>query len=97
MGIGPVPASKAALKAAGMELKDMEICEVNTDVYREINTLDLFFVLTRVTTVIFFLLSYELPVCSLKRDLLFKERIFLPGSKYFPSIVDPYWHGKQQN
>lgn len=29
MGIGPVPASKAALKAAGMELKDMDICEVN--------------------------------------------------------------------
>lgn len=29
MGIGPVPASKAALKAAGLELKNMEICEVN--------------------------------------------------------------------
>ena len=28
MGIGPVPASKATLKAAGMELKDMDICEV---------------------------------------------------------------------
>ncbi|XP_052802310.1 3-ketoacyl-CoA thiolase, mitochondrial-like [Mya arenaria] len=29
MGIGPVPASKAALKAAGKDLKDMDICEVN--------------------------------------------------------------------
>ncbi|XP_045175655.2 3-ketoacyl-CoA thiolase, mitochondrial-like [Mercenaria mercenaria] len=29
MGIGPVPAGKAALKAAGKELKDMDICEVN--------------------------------------------------------------------
>ena len=31
MGIGPVPASKATLKAAGMELKDMDICEVGVD------------------------------------------------------------------
>ena len=31
MGIGPVPASKATLKAAGMELKDMDICEVGGD------------------------------------------------------------------
>ncbi|KAK3581526.1 hypothetical protein CHS0354_031868 [Potamilus streckersoni] len=29
MGIGPVPSSKAALKAAGKQLKDMDICEVN--------------------------------------------------------------------
>lgn len=29
MGIGPVPAGKAALKAAGKDLKDMDICEVN--------------------------------------------------------------------
>ncbi|XP_041365713.1 3-ketoacyl-CoA thiolase, mitochondrial-like [Gigantopelta aegis] len=29
MGIGPVSSSKAALKAAGKELKDMEICEIN--------------------------------------------------------------------
>ncbi|KAL5006384.1 hypothetical protein ScPMuIL_012899 [Solemya velum] len=29
MGIGPVPASKAALKAAGKEVKDMDIVEVN--------------------------------------------------------------------
>lgn len=28
MGIGPVPASKAALKAAGKEVKDMDIIEV---------------------------------------------------------------------
>jgi len=28
MGIGPVPASKAALKAAGKEVKDMDICDV---------------------------------------------------------------------
>ena len=30
MGIGPVPAGKAALKAAGKQLKDMDICEVRT-------------------------------------------------------------------
>ncbi|XP_046579294.1 3-ketoacyl-CoA thiolase, mitochondrial-like [Haliotis rubra] len=29
MGIGPVPSSKAALKAAGKELKDMDLTEVN--------------------------------------------------------------------
>ncbi|KAL4225460.1 3-ketoacyl-CoA thiolase [Mactra antiquata] len=29
MGIGPVPAGKAALKAAGKQLSDMDICEVN--------------------------------------------------------------------
>ncbi|XP_060599563.1 3-ketoacyl-CoA thiolase, mitochondrial-like [Ruditapes philippinarum] len=29
MGIGPAPAGRAALKAAGLELKDMDICEVN--------------------------------------------------------------------
>jgi len=29
MGIGPAPAGRAALKAAGKELKDMDICEVN--------------------------------------------------------------------
>lgn len=28
MGIGPVPSSKAALKAADKQLADMEICEV---------------------------------------------------------------------
>lgn len=28
MGIGPVPAGKAALKAAGKQLSDMDICEV---------------------------------------------------------------------
>ena len=31
MGIGPVPASKVTLKTAGMELKDMDICEVGVD------------------------------------------------------------------
>ena len=28
MGIGPAPASRAALKASGLELKDMELVEV---------------------------------------------------------------------
>ena len=29
MGIGPVPATKAALAAAGLSLDQMDICEVN--------------------------------------------------------------------
>jgi hypothetical protein len=36
MGIGPAPAGRAALKAAGLELKDMDICEVS--LFQLINT-----------------------------------------------------------
>ena len=35
MGIGPAPASRAALKASGLELKDMEIVEVYIYMYSE--------------------------------------------------------------